>query len=227
MWFDTPMRITEEQSHSLLEYCHQLQPDCLVSGRLGNALGDYGCTADNLIPSRAVSADWESPTTMNETWGYKKDDHDWKSTTVLIRKLVDIVSKGGNFLLNVGPKPDGTIPQPSIDRLRAIGEWLEVNGEAVYGTEPGPIQGESWCRSTTKGDKVFLHVFEWPPEGKLVINCPGLNITSAYLLGDSPESALPVTINTGQIEVIGPEGAPDPSDTVVVLVAAGEGGGAL
>jgi len=219
IWFDTPMRITEEQSQSLLELCHQLQPDCLVSGRLGNALGDYGCTADNLIPTRAVSADWESPTTMNETWGFKKHDHDWKSSTTLIRKLVDIVSKGGNFLLNVGPKADGTIPQPSVDRLRAIGEWLQVNGEAVYGTEPGPIQGESWCRSMIKGDKLYLHVFEWPSDGKIAIDCPGLTVTHAYLLGDPSGSALPVTSSAGRVEVVGPDSAPDPSDTVVVLVA--------
>jgi alpha-L-fucosidase len=218
IWFDTPMRITEEQSRSLLEYCHQLQPDCLVSGRLGNALGDYGCTADNLIPTVAVSTDWESPTTMNETWGYKKDDHDWKSTTVLIQKLVDIVSKGGNFLLNVGPKADGTIPQPSAERLLAMGEWLEVNGEAVYGTEAGPIQSESWCRSTTKGDKLYLHVFEWPSDGVIVVNCPDLNVTGAYLLGDPDRSALPVTSNAGHVEISGPDSAPDPSDTVVVLV---------
>jgi alpha-L-fucosidase len=219
MWFDTPMRISEEQSGSLLELCHQLQPDCLVSGRLGNALGDYGCTADNLIPTRAVSADWESPTTMNETWGYKKDDHDWKSTTVLIRKLVDIVSKGGNFLLNVGPRADGTIPEPSVERLLAIGEWLEVNGEAVYGTEPGPIQGESWCRSTAKGDKTFLHVFEWPSDGKIEITCPGLNVSKATLLGDPHGSVLAVTKNAGHVEVVGPASAPDTSDTVVVLVS--------
>lgn len=217
IWFDTPMRITEEQSQSLLEFCHQLQPDCLVSGRLGNALGDYGCTADNMIPSRPVSADWESPTTMNETWGYKKDDHDWKSTTVLIRKLVDIVSKGGNFLLNVGPKPDGTIPKPSIDRLLAIGEWLQVNGEAVYGTEPGPIQGESWCRSTTKGDKTFLHVFEWPQGGKIKVADLGKRLAGAYLLGDPSRAALRVFEDQDGVVIVGPPEASDTIDTVVVL----------
>jgi hypothetical protein len=102
--------------------------------------------------------------------------------------------------------------------LHAIGEWLEVNGEAVYGTEPGPIQGESWCRSTIKGDKLYLHVFDWPPDGRIVINGPGLSVTNAYLLGDPTRSTLSVTGSAGQVEIIGPESAPDPSDTVVVFV---------
>ncbi len=169
------------------------------------------CTANmvTLFTKTYVDPDFKKPS---------KDDHDWKSTTVLIQKLVDIVSKGGNFLLNVGPKPDGTIPEPSVDRLLAIGEWLQVNGEAVYGTQAGPIQGESWCRSTTKGDQLYLHIFEWPSNGKIEISLPGLNVTSATLLGDPLGAALPVTSNAGQVVVVGPKSAPDASDTVVVLL---------
>jgi hypothetical protein len=101
--------------------------------------------------------------------------------------------------------------------LRAIGEWLEVNGEAIYGTEPGPIQGESWCRSTAKDDKLYLHVFEWPSDAKIEVNCPGLKVTHAYLLGDPGAAALPVTSKAGQVVVTGPDAVPDASDTVVVL----------
>ena len=133
--------MTEEQSQSLLELIHELQPDCLVSGRIGNALGDYASAGDNRIPEKAVDADWEIPATINDTWGFKTYDHNWKSTEDLMRKLVDIVSKGGNYLLNVGPTAEGVIPQPSVERLLAMGEWLEVNGEAVYGTEPRPDPG--------------------------------------------------------------------------------------
>ena len=218
IWFDTPMRITEEQSQSLLDYCHQLQPDCLVSGRLGNALGDYGCTADNMIPPVAESADWESPTTLNETWGFKKDDHDWKTTTALIQKLVDIVSKGGNLLLNIGPKADGTIPQPSVEKLLAMGEWLQVNGEAIYGTEPGPIQGQGWCRSTARDGKVFLHVFEWPEDGRIAVTAAKLSVRTAYLLGDPLCIPLPLRHDGGQVVVMGPEEAPDTANTVIVLI---------
>lgn len=217
MWFDTPMRIAAEQSQSLLDFCHQLQPDCLVSGRIGNAVGDYGCTADNLIPSRAMSADWESPTTMNETWGYKKDDHDWKSTPVLIRKLVDIVSKGGNFLLNVGPTAEGIIPQPSIDRLLEMGEWLRTNGKAVYGTTPGPLQGLGWCRSTAKGNKVYLHVFDWPQGGKIKVTGLGNRLAGAYLLSDPSRAMLHIFEDQDGVVIVGPTEAPDTTDTVVVL----------
>ena len=117
IWFDTPKGITEEQSRSLLDLVHQLQPDCLVCGRVGNALGDYASAGDNKIPSMAVDADWETPATINDTWGFKKDDHNWKSATDLVRKLVDIVSKGGNYLLNIGPTAEGII------RNRASSDW--------------------------------------------------------------------------------------------------------
>ena len=140
IWFDTPKRMTQDQSQSLLELVHTLQPDCLVSGRVGNALGDYTSTRDNRIPPVAVDMDWETPATINDTWGYKSYDHNWKSVQALVRKLVDIVSKGGNYLLNVGPTAEGLIPAPSVERLLALGEWLKLNGEAVYGTQPGPVQ---------------------------------------------------------------------------------------
>ena len=119
-----------------------------------------------------MDADWETPATINDTWGFKVNDHNWKSTTDLIRKLVDIVSKGGAYLLNVGPTAEGTIPQPSVERLLAMGEWLKVNGEAVYDTRPGPIQGVDWLRTTVKPGRLYLHVFEWPAGG--VLEIPGI-----------------------------------------------------
>jgi alpha-L-fucosidase len=217
IWFDTPMRITTQQSQSLLDLCHELQPDCLVSGRLGNALGDYASTADNMIPAQAVDADWESPSTINDTWGFKKDDHNWKSPKELVHKLIDIVSKGGNYLLNIGPTAEGIIPQPSIDRLLEMGKWLETNGEAVYGTRPGPLQGLGWCRSTVKGDKVYLHVFDWPQGGRIKVTDPGKRLVGVYLLSDPSHATLPVLEGQDGVVIVGPTEAPDTIDTVLVL----------
>ncbi|MFP3896070.1 MAG: alpha-L-fucosidase, partial [Anaerolineales bacterium] len=120
IWFDTPREITKAQSRSLLDLVHALQPNCLVSGRVGNSLGDYASTGDNAIPDGAVDMDWETPATINDTWGFKTHDHNWKSVETLVQKLVDIVSKGGNYLLNVGPTAEGVIPQPSVDRLLSV-----------------------------------------------------------------------------------------------------------
>ena len=216
IWFDTPKTMTEEQSQSLLELVHELQPDCLVSGRVGNTMGDYASAGDNRIPDVAVDLDWETPATINDTWGWKTYDHNWKSTEELIQKLVDIVSKNGNYLLNVGPTPEGLIPQPSVDRLLGMGKWLDTNGEAVYGTKAGPVQGVEWCRSTAKENKVYLHVFDWPEGGKIEVSIPG-TVSGAYLLADPDKGALPVAQEKDQVVVSGPAEAPDAVDTVIVL----------
>ncbi len=215
IWFDTPKGISAEQSRSLLEFCRQLQPDCLVSGRLGNALGDYASAGDNRIPGQFVDADREMPATINDTWGFKANDHNWKSTEELIRKLADIVSKGGNYLLNVGPTALGDIPAPSVQRLQEIGRWLEVNGEAIYGTRPGPIQNETWCRSTRRVDRVDLHVFDWPAGGRLAL--PEMPVAAAWLLSDAEHRPLTVSHADGAVVIQGPISAPDATDTVVAL----------
>jgi alpha-L-fucosidase len=124
-------------------------------------------------------------------------------------------------LLNVGPTAEGVIPQPSVDRLLAMGEWLEVNGEAVYGTTPGPIQGLEWCRSTAKPGAIYLHVFDWPEGGQLRVDFgtdEGLP-TGAYLLADGEKTPLHAFVDrSGTTYVVnGPAEAPDAIDTVVVL----------
>jgi alpha-L-fucosidase len=215
IWFDTPKGITADQSRSLLDLCHQIQPDCLVCGRLGNTLGDYASAGDNKIPGQSLDLDWETPATINDTWGFKSYDHNWKSTDDLIHKLVDIVSKGGNYLLNVGPTAEGIIPQPSVDRLLAVGKWLDVNGEAVYGTVAGPLQGLGWGRTTAKAGKVYLHVFDWPKGGAVQIS--GLAASGAYLLADPSRAALSLAGAGQALTIRGPAQAPDGIDTVIVL----------
>lgn len=135
---------------------------------------------------------------------------------------MDIVSKGGAYLLNVGPTAEGILPQPSVERLLAMGKWLQVNGEAIYGTRPGPIQGVDWLRTTSKPGRLYLHIFEWPTGGMLAI--PGIEGRQAYLLGDPQQRPLPLGVHDGVLTIQGPAAAPDAQDTVVVVILVGEDG---
>ena len=216
IWFDTPQTITVEQSQSLLDLVHELQPDCLVCGRLGNALGDYATAQDNAIPDELLAElDWETPATINDTWGFKTHDHNWKSSKQLIRNLVDIVSKGGNYLLNIGPDAQGAIPEPSVERLQAMGAWMDQNSESIYGTKPGPIQGVNWCRTTQKRDTIYLHIFEWNDQGRFVL--PDIQAKAVSWLDASINESLDFTLEDGQLIIEGPSTMPDENVTVIAV----------
>jgi alpha-L-fucosidase len=158
--------------------------------------------------------------TMNDTWGYKSNDHNWKSGKDLILKLSDIVSKGGNFLLNVGPTSKGEIPQPSIERLKQIGAWMDVNHEAIYGTQASPFPYLPWGRATLKGQKLYLHVVSWPDDGYLKVPLKNKAL-SAWLLAD-PNSKLDLVQDENRIEIKVPDEAPDSILSVVVLQFEGD-----
>ena len=216
IWFDTPRIIARHQSQELLELVHQLQPDCLVCGRLGNQLGDYATAQDNAIPpALQAEIDWETPATINDTWGFKTHDHNWKSTAQLIQNLVEIVSKGGNYLLNIGPDAEGAIPGPSVERLQAMGAWLEAHGESIYGTVPGPLQGQDGYRTTQRGNSIYVHVFDWPPSGRLVL--PELDVKSGTWLDPAVESPLAVNCVGDSTVILGPAAAPNEHVTVIKL----------
>jgi alpha-L-fucosidase len=165
IWFDTPRNMAGERGQRFTDIVRKIQPNTLIDGRLGTE-GDYRSTGDNVIPPEASTEAWETPATINDTWGFRKDDTNWKSPGQIAFKLVDIVSKGGNYLLNVGPTAEGVIPQPSADILRTVGRWLKVNGEAVYGAGTSPF-GAEFGEYTSKeardvrGQKLFLANNEW------------------------------------------------------------------
>ncbi len=221
IWFDTPVIITREQSEDLRDFVHSLQPNCLVSGRVGHDVGDYGSMGDNQIPVGRVKGAWETPATLNDTWGYKSYDHNWKSADKLLYLLVDLASKGVNYLLNVGPTGEGLIPQPSIDLLQEIGRWMQVNGEAIHGSEASPYPYEfDWGRITRKGKSLYLMVTRWPADGKLRL--PGLRsrVLAASLLA-APNATVKVkqshTADWHELDLTLPAEAPDPCVSVLRL----------
>ena len=220
LWWDTPTNMNKKRADVLRPLIH-LQPGIITNNRLGGGYrGDFS-TPEQHIPATGLDYDWETCMTMNGTWGYKSYDHDWKSTEELLRNLVDIVSKGGNYLLNVGPTAEGLIPQPSAERLAAMGKWLKVNGESIYGTTASPIGKPVWGRCTAKAGKLYLHVFEWPAGG--ILEMPGLKdkIKKAYLLAN--KNKLIVTHENGKAIILAPDDTPlDPINTVVVLEIKGK-----
>ncbi len=163
--------------------------------------------------------------TMNDNWGYNKADQKWKSSRDLIRKLADIASKGGNFLLNVGPTAEGLFPGPSVERLAAIGRWMKLNGEAIHGTSASPFKSLTWGRATRRaaagGTRIYLHVFDWPRDGRLSL--PGLasDPRRVFLLADAGRAPVAWSRAGGAVVLQLPASAPDPDDAVVVLDVAG------
>ncbi len=230
LWFDGEWESTwvPEMGRDLYEFVRALQPDIIINNRVGKgragmsgtydtetAMGDFG-TPEQEIPATGLGYDWETCMTMNNHWGYNKNDDNWKSEEDLIRKLVDIASKGGNFLLNVGPTAEGLFPQPSIDRLKAIGEWMRVYGDSIYGTTASLFSQLTWGRSTTKGQKLYLQVFDWPEDG--VLEIPGLvNQPEKVYLLNGPVHDFSAVYQYGSTKLRVPQQAPNPIVSVIVL----------
>lgn len=224
VWFDTPEKISAAQSAELLALIRDLQPDCIVNQRIGNRLGDYRVNEQS-VPETGDIDPWETCMTLNNHWGYYLGDENWKPKEKAIQTLVDIVSKGGNFLLNVGPTGEGIIPAGSVERLRDVGAWLAVNGESIYGSSATPLGKHPWGRTTMKPGRdgtttIYLHVFKWPEEGTLQVSGLNNEIVSATLL--AARMPLKATRDIGRISITLPAAAPDASASVIALKVKGQ-----
>jgi alpha-L-fucosidase len=220
LWFDGGWMHgwTDADGQEIFRYLRSLDPLLVINNRARGS-GDYG-TPEQHIPANGLPGqDWETCMTINNSWGYNATDDHFKSARRLIRNLIDIASKGGNYLLNVGPTSLGQIPQPEVDRLEAMGAWLKTNGQAIYGTRPGPFtQQPAWGRVTAKGDRLYLEVFDWPSDGKLQLPAvPNHEVAAAFLLAHPHRSGVSVSQDSDSITVSVPAEAPDAVASVVVL----------
>ena len=229
LWFDGEWVEwwTEEDGRDLYNYVRSLKPDIIINNRVGKGrkgmeglnkspeyVGDFG-TPEQQIPDTGLpGVDWESCMTMNDTWGYKSFDSNWKSTKTLIHNLIDIASKGGNYLLNVGPTAEGLIPEPSVKRLTEIGEWMSVNGEAIYGTSASPFPRPEWGRYTQKQGKIYAHIFDW--RKSITVPVEKGKTKRVYLLAD-PQTELRFEETDEGLLIHLPDEAPDPIASVVVI----------
>ena len=228
LWWDTPAEMTPTRAARFLPLL-KLQPGIITNNRLGGGVEGDTETPEQFIPTTGYrdGRDWESCMTMNNTWGYSSRDHDFKSSQTLVRNLVGAASKGGNYLLNIGPTAQGDIPSPEVQALREIGAWMKTNGQAIYATHASPFKRLSWGRCTQKptgkggaDTLLYLHVFDWPTTGRLDV--PGLSnrVAAVSLLKDG--TRLKASTDASGVHIAVPAIAPDSYSSTIVLKIKGK-----
>lgn len=222
LWFDTPQKLPLSENLRILKAIRETDPNVVVNGRLARSsdrnFGDYQNTADRPAEFFPVTGDWEAIPTTNESYGYSKYDSSHKPASFFIRLLANAASRGGNILMNVGPMGNGEMDPRDTVILYGIGQWIKVNGESIYGTEKSPLPLQSWGVCTQKGTRLYLHIFQWPKDGKLIVGGLETPPGKAWLLADALKSGLPVKkLNSSDVQVSLPQFPPDTVNTVLVL----------
>jgi len=222
VWFDTPGRMPKQYVEQLVAVVRENQPDALVSGRAGHGLGDYQTLGDMEVPLRNVEGLWEAVDTTNDSWAYAWYDENWKTPRDVLHRLIACVARGGTYMLNIGPRGDGSVPQRAADSLRRAGQWIRRYPHVVYATDASPWQHAlPWGDVTVKDNNMFLSVFEWPVEGHLYL--PGLKteIRAAKLLRGDQSEAVKFETMDGWTRFCLPPTPPEEFASVIELELAG------
>jgi alpha-L-fucosidase len=223
LWFDVASKLPESENLRIMKAVRQAKPGIIINGRLVRGYGDYLSTADRPAEFAPHEGDWEGIPTTNESYGWNQNDHSHKPTAHFIRLLAKAAARGGNTLMNIGPMGNGKLDPADAAILEAIGKWWKVNGESIRGTTRTPLPVQAWGESTRKGNCLYLHVFEWLGDGKLVVGGLKSAVERAYLLADRSCGALPVErLNSLDVRLHVPAAALDKADSVVVVECAGD-----
>lgn len=227
LWFDTPQKLPLSENIRILKAIRETDPNVVVNGRLargGNNLnfGDYKNTADRPAEFFPVDGDWEAIPTTNESYGYSKFDKSHKPVSFFIQLLAKSASRGGNLLLNIGPMGDGAFAPEDMKILNGLGDWMGKNSASIYQTTKTPLPFQSWGVSARKNNLLYLHVFNWPQNGSLVVGGLKSDITRAWLLADPLKKPLPFKrVDPLDVSIAVQAQSPDAVDAVIVLETAG------
>ncbi len=225
LWFDTPHKLPPEENLRILAAARAAKPSIVINSRvvseyegMPSHFGDYESTGDRAVDFPAKAGDWEAIPTTNESYGYSESDRSHKTPEYLVRVLIKAVARGGNMLLNIGPKGDGVIDAADIDILEGIGNWMDVNETSIRSTTRTTLPVQAWGESTRNKNTFYLHVFDWPTNGILQLGGFSGKVNKAYLLSDKDQTAIShKRIDNKTIKFKVPKNAPDVASSVIVV----------
>jgi hypothetical protein len=222
-WFDTPSKLPPSENFRIMKAVREASPHVVINGRIVQHWGDYDSTADRPAEFAPHEGDWEGIPTTNESYGWNKFDLSHKPPSHFIQILAKAGARGGNILMNIGPMGTGEMDPKDVAILRGIADWWKVNAQSIRGCERTPLPVQAWGESTRKGNTLYLHVFDWPASGTLVVGGLKSDVKRAWLLSDAKQSPLKIKRTDAlDLSLAVPKTAPDKADSVIVLECAGD-----